>query len=607
MRGDIFGGLTAGVVALPLALAFGVQSGMGAIAGIYGAIFIGFVASLVGGTPTQISGPTAPMTAVSMTIVAGVIQVYDGSLEKALPGILAIFILAGLFQILLGVLQLGKYIKYIPYPVVSGFMTGIGVIILVTQLLPALGYYPDQDPDFVQSFNMQAEEVMLNEVLREEVNDNGLTRNTLESIPADRWEMDEAIISQESQALAKQYSSGVVGTLKTLPVAIQKINSLELALALGTVFLIFGFRRITKAIPATLIALTIGTIVPIVFGLNVSTIGEIPLGLPIPQWQVFSAFDLSVITPFIFTAVTLAFLGSLDSLLTSVVADNKTKSRHNPNRELIGQGLGNSVAGIFGGIPGAGATIRTVINIENGGKTRLSGIVAAILLLAVIMLLGKWAQFIPSAVLSGILITVGIGVMDYKGLKAIRFIPRSDVVVMFTVLLLTIFWDLVPAVGVGMVISSLIFMKKMGDVTADSSRIIRLSESMVQTHKNYSRIPVNLKEEVYFKELKGPIFFGYTSEFTTLSSHVPDSATHVIIRMKRVPFVDQSGLFAFEEVLQTLIARGMQPLLVNVQAQVRYRMEAIKLIPALVGDDFIFNDFDQCLEWIIENVEDKGA
>ncbi len=604
LKGDLFGGLTAGVVALPLALAFGVQSGMGAIAGLYGAMFIGFVASLLGGTNTQISGPTAPMTAVSMTIVAGIMQVYDGSLERALPAILSVFILAGLIQVLLGVLKLGKYIKYIPYPVVSGFMTGIGVIILVTQLLPAIGYYPDQDSEFVSSFNPQAQEAILREVLQEAADGNYLDLDDFAETIGRSGSLTPLEIDEESKALAKQYSSGVVGTLKTLPRAVGQINWLELAIALATVFVILGFKRITTSIPATLVALLGVSLLVYFIGWDVRTIGVIPSGLPLPQWEVFTAFDLAAFSPYIFTAVTLAFLGAIDSLLTSVVADNMTKTRHNPNRELVGQGIGNSIAGLFGGIPGAGATIRTVVNIENGGKTRLSGMIAAVLLFVVVMLLGSFAERIPSAVLAGILITVGIGVMDYKGLKAIRHIPISDVVVMFIVLLLTVSWDLVPAVGVGLVISSLIFMKKMGDVTADTSKIIRLSDSVLTNHKDYSRIPVHLREEVYFKELKGPIFFGYTSEFMAMSNNVPPDATHAIIRMKKVPFVDQSGLFAFEEVLQTLVARGLTPLLVNVQEQVRYRMEAIDIIPDLVPEEHVFDNYEDCLAWIIENVED---
>ena len=604
LKGDLFGGLTAGVVALPLALAFGVQSGMGAIAGLYGAIFIGFFASLFGGTSTQISGPTAPMTAVSMVVIAGIVQVYEGDLANALPAILAVFIMAGIMQVSLGVLKLGKYIKYIPYPVVSGFMTGIGVIILITQILPAVGYYPAEDDLFIEKYNPVAREVVLQNIIKDQVDGKLLVIENLETAIEKAHDITPDQILAESKIQAKKDSSGVLGTLKTLPTAIQNINWLELGLTLITIFIIFGFKRITSTIPSTLVALLSVSIAVYFIGLDVRTIGEIPTDLPMPNFAIITEFNLGAVAPYIFTALTLAFLGAIDSLLTSVVADNMTKTRHNPNKELIGQGIGNSVAAIFGGIPGAGATIRTVVNINSGGKTRLSGMIAAVMLLIIVVALGGFAENIPSAVLAGILITVGIGVMDYKGLKVLRSIPKSDIVVMFVVLILTVFWDLVYAVGIGLVIASLIFMKKMGDSNNHKSGIKKLSDVKNLDHADYSRIPVKLREEVFIKELFGPMFFGYTSDFQSMSRDIPEYATHAIIRMKKVPFIDQSGLFAFEDVLQNLIKKGIQPLLVSVQEQPLYRLETIDIIPDLIGKEHVFEDYDTCLQWIVENVED---
>jgi SulP family sulfate permease len=604
LKGDLFGGLTAGIVALPLALAFGVQSGMGAVAGLYGAIFIGFFASLFGGTNTQISGPTAPMTAVSMVVVAGIMQVYDGSLADALPAILTVFIMAGIMQVVLGILKLGRYIKYIPYPVVSGFMTGIGVIILVTQILPAIGYYPAEDPDFVQEFQPAAREQILKGYLDDSAGVKNLTAADFENAVAQATNTTAEQLDTESRALAKKDSSGVLGAIKMLPRGVQNINWTDLIIALITIVIIFGFKRITTTIPSTLIALLGVSTVVYFAGWEVRTIGEIPSSLPLPNWEIVTAFNFAAVSPYFFTALTLAFLGAIDSLLTSVVADNMTKTRHNPNKELVGQGIGNSVAGIFGGIPGAGATIRTVVNINSGGKTRLSGMIAAVLLFVIVIALGGFAENIPSAVLAGILITVGIGVMDYKGLKVLRSIPKSDVVVMFVVLLLTVFWDLVYAVGIGLVISSLIFMKKMGDVNIKKSGIKKLSEMGDLDDADYSRIPVKLREEVFIKELSGPIFFGYTSDFQSMSREVPSYATHAVIRMERVPFVDQSGLFSFEDVLQELIRKKITPLLVGVQEQPLYRLENIDIIPDLVGEEHVFENYEQCLQWILENVED---
>ena len=399
IKGDAFGGITAGIVALPLALAFGVSSGLGPTAGLYGAIFISFFAALFGGTSTQISGPTAPMTAVSMIVIAGIIATNDGDVTKALPVILTVFLLAGLMQVGLGVLGLGKYIRYIPYPVVSGFMTAIGVIILLTQILPSLGYYPKEDGEFVNTFKPQAEEVILENILKEEAGEGILVLENFKETIYRADEISQADILKESQTLAAKEASGALGAIKAIPKALQNINWLELILALGTIFIIYGFKRITKAVPSTLVALIVMSGIAIGFGLNYRPIEEIPSGLPIPNLEIFTSFKLGSITPYIFTALTLALLGAIDSLLTSVVADNMTKTKHKPNKELVGQGIGNSIAAVFGGIPGAGATIRTVVNITSGGKTKLSGMIAGIMLLIILLGLGPLASKIPAAVL----------------------------------------------------------------------------------------------------------------------------------------------------------------------------------------------------------------
>ena len=424
-RGDLFGGITAGIVALPLALAFGVSSGLGPSAGLYGAIFISFFAALFGGTNTQISGPTAPMTAVSMVVIAGIVALNDGDLEKALPAILLVFLLAGLMQIGLGLLGIGKYIRYIPYPVVSGFMTAIGVIILVTQILPSIGYYPKDDTAFVAGFKPEAEEIILSNILKEETGEGILVLENFQETIERANEVTEEQILKEAKTLANTEASGVIGALKVLPRALQNINWLELILALSTIAIIYGFKKITTLIPSALVALIVVSSVAFGFGLNYRPIEKIPGGFPIPNLNMFSQFELGAITPYIFTALTLALLGAIDSLLTSVVADNMTKTKHQPNKELIGQGVGNSIAAIFGGLPGAGATIRTVVNINAGGKTKLSGMIAGVLLLLILLALGPIASQIPAAVLAGILVTVGIGVMDYKGLKAIPFLPKD--------------------------------------------------------------------------------------------------------------------------------------------------------------------------------------
>jgi len=603
-KGDLFGGITAGIVALPLALAFGVSSGLGPSAGLYGAIFVSFFAALFGGTNTQISGPTAPMTAVSMVVIAGIVAAFDGDVSKALPAILTIFLLAGLMQIGLGFIGLGKYIKYIPYPVVSGFMTAIGVIILVTQILPSVGYYPKEDTAFVTQFKPQAEEIILDNILKEEADEGILVLEDFKETVKRAEYVTQDQILKESQTLASKEASGVIGSLKVLPRALKNINWLELLLALGTIIIIYGFKRITKAVPSTLVALLVMSGIAIGFKLNYRRIEEIPSGLPIPNLEIFTSFNLGSITPYIFTALTLALLGAIDSLLTSVVADNMTKTKHKPNKELIGQGIGNSIGAIFGGIPGAGATIRTVVNINAGGKTRLSGMMAGVLLLIILLALGPVASQIPAAVLAGILITVGIGVMDYKGLKAIPNMPRAEVIIMLTVLVLSSVWNLVYAVGIGLVIASLMFMKKIGDLTAERSDVKSLLKE--KAWKDELDFPEYLKEVVFIKHIKGPLFFGSTSDFQQLANQIPETASTIIIRMGRMQYIDQSGLYALEDVLVDLVKEGKKVLLVNIIEQPRYLMERIDIIPDLIPEEQIFDNFNECTAWIKE-MEKNGS
>ena len=616
IKGDTLGGITAGIVALPLALAFGVQSGLGPSAGLYGAIFIGFFAALFGGTNTQISGPTAPMTAVSMVIVAGIIAANEGDIARALPFILIVFLLAGLIQIAMGMLRLGGYIRYIPYPVVSGFMTAIGLMILFTQMLPVLGYSTQNDTEFIEKFKPKAEEIILKDILDKEVDLEHWELHHLEKTIVAAEHITDEQIDTEAKTLAAARSKGVIGSIRMLPRALKNIRWLEVLLALLTIGIIYGFKKITTKIPSTLVALLVVTGGAYFLNLDYLPIKEIPLGLPLPHFEIFTGFSLSQVSPYIFAALTLAFLGAIDSLLTSVVADNMTKTKHRPNQELIGQGIGNSIAGFFGGIPGAGATIRTVVNIKSGGKTKISGMIAALLLLVVSVFVGPVASKIPAAVLAGILVTVGIGVMDYKGLRAITKMPKdlkigpiklsSDVLIMLIVLLLSTFWNLINAVGIGLVIASLIFMKKIGSITAIKSKVIPLhrADELELPWRDELNFPERLKEEVYVKRLDGPLFFGYTSEFQALAKDIPEEATHVIIRLGEMPYMDQSGLYSMEEVLMELHNRGVTPIFTNIQEQPRVMMENIDIIPDLVPEELIFDDFGKAMAWINENVED---
>jgi SulP family sulfate permease len=616
LKGDAFGGITAGIVALPLALAFGVSSGLGPSAGLYGAIIIGFVAALFGGTPTQISGPTAPMTAVSMVIIASILASNDGDITTALPAILTVFLLAGLFQILLGVLGIGKYIKYIPYPVVSGFMTAIGVMIIITQILPAIGYYPKEDSRYVSGFQEEAKEVILKNMLEEEAGEGLLELNNFQETINRSGEITAASIQKEAAAIAGANASGVTGAVKLLPTALKKINWLELILALATILIIYGFKKITKAVPSTLVALIVVSGIAYGAGLEYKAIPEIPFGFPEFNLGIFTSFSLSSVTPYLLAAVSLAFLGAIDSLLTSVIADNMTKTKHNPNRELVGQGIGNTLAAVFGGIPGAGATIRTVVNINAGGKTKLSGMIAALLLLLILLALGPVASKIPAAVLAGILITVGIGVMDYKGLKAIPNLPRdlrilgvglsSEVIILLVVLTLSVFWNLINAVGIGLILSSLMFMKKMGDFTAQQSRLVGFNPADYDNSGwlDEANFPEKYNEEIFIKHLSGPLFFGYTSEFSALSKQIPDTASDVILRMEKVPYVDQSGVYAMEDTILGLHFKGVKVHIVGLKKQPKYMLERIKIIPDLIPVEEIYSSFDDCIHSLVKKVKD---
>tara|TARA_X000000950_G_scaffold261781_1_gene332353 strand:- start:1041 stop:2900 length:1860 start_codon:yes stop_codon:yes gene_type:complete len=610
IKGDTFGGLTAGIIALPLALAFGVSSGLGPTAGLYGAIFLSFFAALFGGTNTQISGPTAPMTALSMVVIASLIASNDGDVGKALPIILAVFMLSGFMQVVLGLMKLGKYIRYIPYPVVSGFMTAIGLIIISTQTLPVLGYYPKEDINLVTSFKPEAEAEILSKILQEEASEGLLVLEDFSETVERGSEITEAVILQEAEVLAAKHASGVVGALKVIPTALGQINWIELLLALGTMLIIYGFKRITSVIPSTLVALVVMTTIAIFFVPTYRPITAIPSGFPTPQWSVFSEISFLELSPYVFTSLTLALLGAIDSLLTSVVADNMTKTRHLPNKELIGQGIGNTISALFGGLPGAGATIRTVVNINSGGVTRVSGMISSLVLLMILLIFSSVASTIPAAVLAGILITVGISVMDYRGLKAIPDLPKdikflklgisSEVIILLVVMLLATFWNLVYAVGIGLVIASLMFMKKIGDATASHSKLSAVSKEKLSDDTKLVDLDGDGSPDIAIKQVMGPLFFGSADGFQKLAKKIPDAAKIIIFRFDTMNYIDQSGLYALEEILVDLSSHDKEIYFVNLQKQPKYMMQRVNLVPKLVPEEHIFERINQCFSLIKE-------
>ena len=534
-KGDLTGGLVAGVIALPLALAFGVQSGMGAAAGLYGAIAVGIFAALFGGTETQASGPTGPMTVVSAALVAGAIQM-NGDLDNAMGVILVTFLLGGLIQIIFGLLNIAGYVKYFPYPVVSGFMSGVGLIIIILQLFPLVG-------------------------------------------------------------LASPKST--VAVIKDLPRMFTEANVYALALGVLTIIVYYVFPKITKAIPSALVALLVASLAAYFLKWDVPVIGEIPSGLPALQLENLWPIDPSAYGLIMEYAVVLAVLGSIDSLLTSVIADNMTKTKHNSNRELIGQGIGNMLAAIIGGIPGAGATKGTVVNINAGGKTRLSGALHGIFLLAVLLGLGTLAAHIPLAVLAGLLIPVGFKIIDFKGLKHLKIVPRADAIVLVLVLLITTFGSLINAVGIGVALASLLFMKQSSDLAKNGMEVGSVSDfDGSQPWQDEQEFYEKFKDKVIIKHLYGPLFFGFTSYFKDGIKNLGGEIKALIIRMDRVPYVDQSGVYALEEAIFDLRAQNIEVILTGLQEQPLDQLTAIDIIPDLVPQEDIFENVDDAFGYL---------
>jgi len=520
LRGDLFGGLAAGVVALPLALAFGVASGLGPAAGLYGAIALGIIAALLGGTPVQISGPTGPMTLVVTSLVAAH-TLPSGAVD--LRSLVGVLVLTGLVQVGLGMARLGAYIRYVPYPVISGFMTGIGVIIILQQLFPLLGVVP----------------------------------------PA-------------SDPLSIVRQLYLIGGNVRWPAVV---------LSVATVAMVYVFPRLTKVVPASLVALVTLTAVSFALKFDVPVIGEIPSGFP---KVLLPSFDLRAVPAMVVPAFELALLGAIDSLLTSLVADNVTRSQHDSNRELVGQGVGNMVAGLLGGLPGAGATMRTVVNVNAGGKTRLSGVVHGLFLVAVLLGLSGLVQYVPRAVLAGLLVTVGIAIIDTRGFAHLRQAPRADAFMMLLVLVLTVFADLIVAVIVGLIIASFVLVKKVSDAAAQQTVLTPVAD---EPWADELSIPEPIRSKVLIKHVEGPLFFGFANQFRNISRQA-ELAKLVVLRMDRISYMDQTGAYALEDAVGRLSEAGVRVLLVGLPILQVDLLERLRLIPAVVPKSDVFADFE---------------
>ncbi|WP_135080974.1 SulP family inorganic anion transporter [Terasakiella sp. SH-1] len=502
IRGDIYGGVTAAVVALPLALAFGVASGAGAMAGLYGAIIVGFFASLFGGTPAQVSGPTGPMTVVMSAVV---MQYID---QPAVA--FSIVMMGGLFQIGFGLAKIGKYISFVPFSVISGFMSGIGIIIILIQLAPLLGH--------------------------------------------------------------SVATGGTVGALAYLPTLLGNIhiNSAIIGV-LSLTIMIFCPKAVANLIPPALVALISCTILVFILDNGVPIIGDIPTGLPS---LILPTFIGSQFIEMVTAALMLALLGTVDSLLTSLIADNMTKTKHKANQELIAQGIGNTLAGLFGAIPGAGATMRTVVNIRAGGKTPLSGLLHSAILFAIVLGLGGFASHIPHAVLAGILIKVGWDIIDWPFLKVMKKAPGTTVFLTCSVLTLTVFVDLVIAVGFGVVAASLITLQHLTSFQLDSMREQNGKGHLSDQESDELEA---LGDRVFYCHFGGHVTFG--AAHGIMERLVPeDKCDAVILDLSDIKNLDITAAYALQEIIDAARDHDVLVMMVGMQAHVAQKLEKIGVL-----------------------------
>lgn len=528
IRGDIYGGITAAVVALPLALAMGVSSGAGPVAGLYGAIIVGFFAAVFGGTPAQVSGPTGPMTVVMAAIFMQYTSMFPDDPAHGAALAFTVVIMGGLFQILFGFMKIGKFIELVPHPVVSGFMSGIGVIIILLQLPPLLGF--DAQP-------------------------------------------------------------GPMASTQALPEAFNHLVSDAVILALIALLIVyFTPKKINKIIPSPLIALIIGTLAYVLFmsGGNASILGDIPTGLPNLQMP---TYELALLPEMIQSALTLAALGSIDSLLTSLVADNVTRTYHKSDRELVGQGIGNTLAGFFGGLPGAGATMRTVVNVKAGGKTPISGALHAVVLLAIVLGAGSMASNIPHAVLAGILIKVGTDIIDWDYLKRLRTAPKAGISMMLVVLFMTVFVDLIMAVAVGMAMAGMVFMKRMVDLQLDSIHTIRDVDEDTPLNAEEAEIIKEAAGRILMFHLGGPMSFGAAKGMARQLDEYDDYDV-LILELSDVPQIDFTATRALYDMVYDAQSVERQVYLVGCHEQVCDMMKKQGVVDQLPKENLFKNRID---------------
>lgn len=522
---DAISGVIVGIVALPLAIAFAIASGVSPEKGLITAVIAGFIISFLGGSRVQIGGPTGAF----IIIVYGIIQKYG------MDGLMIATIMAGIFLILMGFLKLGTLIKFIPLPIITGFTSGIALIIFTTQIKDLFGLQ-------------------------------------LENIPADFVEKIPVLF----------------GNLNLLNPSTTAISALSL-------FIIIIFPRITKKIPGTFVALIVGTLVVYFFNLNVETIstkfGVISSAIPPLTFPVITYERVAgLISP----AFTIALLGAIESLLSAVVADGMTGNRHRSNMELIAQGTANIITPLFGGIPATGAIARTVTNIKNGGKTPVAGLIHAVVLLLIMLFFGKYAGMIPLCVLGAILAVVAYNMSEWREFKAQLKMPKSDVIVLLTTFFLTVVFDLTVAIEIGMVLSAFLFMRRMASVTNMGILTREFEENLTEEYGDNSIAGKDIPKYVLIYEVNGPFFFGAASKFKEAARIIEDRVKVFIMRLRNVPAIDSTGITTIEDFYEDCQKNKITLVLSGIHAQPLFAAEKAGLLEK-IGIDNCCGNIDDAL------------
>jgi SulP family sulfate permease len=530
IRGDMFGGITAAVIALPMALAFGVASGAGAEAGLYGAILVGLFAALFGGSPTLISEPTGPMTVVFTAVIAKLIA---SDPVNGMAMAFTVVILAGAFQILFGAMRLGKYITLMPYTVVSGFMSGIGVILIILQIGPLLG--------------------------------------------------------QASP------SGGVIAILRSLPDLFAGIQLDETLLAVLTIAILFLMPvRLKRYLPPQLLALLVVTLISVLLlgSEDIRRIGEIPTGLPELRMPVFSFEQWEIM---LVDAIVLGMLGCIDALLTSVIADSLTRKQHNSDKELIGQGIGNVMSGLFGGLPGAGATMGTVVSIQAGARTALSGLIRAGILIVVVLWAADLTAVIPLAVLAGIALKVGIDIIDWKFLKRAHRLSGKGALITYGVIALTVFVDLIAAVGIGLFVANVMTVTRLSDLQADDVKAVKdPDQTDLELTPHEKELLREAEGSVLLLYLRGTMIFGTSRVISRKNSEV-EGRRALVVDLTDVVHLGVSASLALEEAMLDMIQAGRCVYLVGAGGQTLQRLESMGIVQRLPAE-YIMNRRGRALE-----------